>query len=107
MSTIKELKEMGAFVPDEKVKADIRFKVDGQEYTAYVYVKRLSAGDYESLFTAQQQGRSQTAEIISKCIFFGEGGKESISFEDAYRLHPDPAGAMVNAFNEVNAVKKS
>lgn len=107
MTSFKDLKALGAFISDERVPKEIKFKIEGQEMTATIHVKRLSAGDYEGLFLAQQQGRSQTAEVISKTISLGEKGKEAISFEDAYKLHPDVAGAMVNAFNEVNTAKKS
>jgi hypothetical protein len=40
-------------------------------------------------------------------VTLGEDGKEKISFQDAYRLDPAWAGAMLTAFNEVNTPKKS
>lgn len=106
MTSINDLKALGAFVTDAKVQREINFEIDGQEYSATIHVRRLSAGDYETLFMADTKGRSRTAEVISKAVYLGEGGNESLSFEDAYKLHPAVAAAMVNAFNEVNSAKK-
>lgn len=103
----KKLKEIGAFVPDVPVKREIKFKLAGQEYDATIHVRQLSAGDYETIFLAGESGRSQTAEVISKCVTLGDSGKEKISFEEAYKLHPSVAAAMIDSFNEVNAQKKA
>lgn len=108
MSTLKDLQRMGGFVSAIPVKKEIKFKVDGdEEYAATIHVRKLSAGDYETLFVSDSEGRSRTASVISQCVTLGADGKEKVSFEDAYRLHPNLATAMVNAFNEVNASKKS
>lgn len=108
MSTLKELQKMGGFVSAAPVKKDITFKLDGDdEYTATIHVRKLSAGDYESIFVADSEGRSRTATVISQAITLGPEGKEKVSFEDAYRMHQGLASAMVTAFNEVNAAKKS
>ena len=108
MSTLKDLQKMGGFVSAAPVKKDIAFKLDGDdEYTATIHVRKLSAGDYESIFVSDAEGRSRTATVISQAITLGPDGKEKVSFEVAYSLHPNLATAMVNAFNEVNAAKKS
>ena len=108
MSSLKDLQNMGGFVSTVPVKKEIKFKIDGDdEFTAIIHVRKLSAGDYETLFVSDSEGRSRTASVISQCVTLGESGKEKVSFEDAYRLHPNLATAMVNAFNEVNAAKKS
>lgn len=108
MSSLKELRAIGGFISAVPVKKEIKFNTDGDdEYTATIHVRRLSAGDYETIFVAESEGRSRTASIISQCVTLGPAGKEKVSFEDAYRMHPNLAGAMVNAFNEVNSPKKS
>ena len=107
MTSIKDLKALGAFVTDAKVQREIKFEIDGQEYDATIHVRRLSAGDYETLFLVDKEDRSRTAKVISEAITLGDDGKERIKFEDAYKLHPSLAAAMVNAFNEVNTAKKS
>ena len=108
MSSLKELKALGAFVPDKPIKKQIRFKLDGDdEFVASIHVKKVGIGDYESLFLSDREERSRTAKAISELVTLGEDGKEKISFEDAYKLHPSLAGAMLSAINEVNASKKS
>lgn len=108
MSTLKELRGLGAFIPDKPIKKEIKFKLDSdEELSASIHVKRLSIGDYESLILNETDTRSRTAKMISSAITLGDDGKERISFEDAYRLHPSLAGAMISAFNEVNSAKKS
>lgn len=107
MSTIKDLQALGAFVSDQTVEREIAFKIGGEDYKATIHVRRLSAGDYEELILSQQKGRSSMAEIISKAIRLGKDGRESMTFEQAYKLEQSVATAMVNAFNEVNASKKS
>lgn len=108
MSSLKDLKAMGAFVPEKPLKKEIRFKLDGdEEFVATVHVKKVGIGDYESLFLGDKEERSRTAKAISEIVTLGDDGKEKIGFEDAYKLHPSLAGAMLNAINEVNATKKS
>lgn len=107
MTTIKELKALGGFVPEKPVLQEIEYKLDGESYRASIYVKRLGIGEYEALFMSVDDKRSRTALTISQAISLGAEGKERISFEDAYRLRPELAGAMLNAFNEVNVPKKS
>lgn len=108
MSSLKDLQALGAFVSDKPVKKEITFKLDGDdEYTATIHVKKLSVGDYETLFLTEKEDRSRTATMISQAVTLGPDGKERISFEQAFKLHAGLAGAMVNAFNEVNLAKKS
>jgi tail assembly chaperone len=108
MSTLKELKTLGGFVPSQPIKKEIKFKLDGEdEFTAIIHVKKMSIGDYEAFFIVDKEERSRTAKIISEAITLGDEGKERISFEDAYRLHPRLATAMAEAFNEVNLAKKA
>jgi hypothetical protein len=107
MSTLKELKAMGAFTSDKPVRKEIKFTLNGEDLSAVIHVKHLGIGEYESLFLGDDESRSRTAKAISHAVTLGEDGKERISFQDAYRLEPVLAGAMLTAFNEVNTPKKS
>lgn len=108
MSSLKDLKALGGFVPSAPIKKEIKFKLDDDtDYDAIIHVKKLAVGDYEALFVVDKEQRSKTAKLISEAVTLGPEGKERITFEDAYRLHPRLASAMVDAFNEVNAAKKS
>lgn len=106
MSSLKDLKGMGGLVPDAPVKREIKFKLDGVDYTASIFVKVLGIGAYEEKLIGADDKKSRTAQLISETITLGEEGKERITFEQAYTLRPALAGAMVKAFNEVNAEKK-
>jgi hypothetical protein len=113
MTTLNELKSKGGLVPDAPIRKTITFDSTDhatgatEQVEANIFVRQLSVGEYEALFFAQDDKRSRTAKIISEAIRLGESGKERISFEDAYKLTPSLAGAMVEAFNEVNIAKKS
>lgn len=106
MSSLKDLKGMGGLVPDAPVKREIKFKLDGVDYTASIFVKVLGIGSYEEKLIGGDDKKSRTAQLISETITLGDDGKEKLSFEEAYKLRPALAGAMVKAFNEVNAEKK-
>lgn len=106
MSSIKQLKSMGAFVSDQPVKREIKFKLDDDnEMTAEIHVKRLSIGDHEKIFLATQDEKNRMAKLIAEAISLGDQGQEKITLTDAYRLHPGIAGAMIDAFNDVNGAK--
>lgn len=103
-TTLQDLKDVGAFVVDELVPTDIEFTLDGGEPRKYtIHVRRLSIGVNEEIFLAGGDGnKSRTAKLISEAVRLGEGGKELISFKDAYTLHPSVAEAMVRAIGKVN-----
>lgn len=107
MTSLKELQALGGFVSDKPIPKEITFKVNDDEIKATVHVVKLGIGDYEKAVESKQGDLSHMAHIISNFVRLGEGGKESISYKDAYRLNPNLGGAMINAFNEVNAAKKS
>ncbi|MOA18288.1 hypothetical protein D3C78_1385960 [compost metagenome] len=69
-----------------------------------MFVRRLSYGVMEeALSTGQQgQGRSLTAALISAAVGFGEDGQETISYEEAWQLHPGLAKALSEAVRAVN-----
>lgn len=107
MSSLSDLKNLGGIVSDRPIRKSITFNLGGDDdLTADIHVKRLSVGDYESLFLSGNDEKSRTARVIAETITLGPDGKERISFQDAYRLHPNLASAMIEAFNEVNGSKK-
>lgn len=107
MSSLKELQALGGFVPDKPVKKEIKFSLDSDdELTAVIHVKKLSVGEYEAMFMSGEEGRSKSARVISDTISLGPDGKERLTFEQAYKLHPRLAAAMFDAFKEVNLAKK-
>lgn len=106
MTSLKQLNELGGFV-GPPVKKEVKFKKDDAELAATIYVIVLGIGDYEKAVESKEDDRSHMAHIISQFIRLGDKGTEKISYTDAYRLIPSLGGAMVNAFNEVNAAKKS
>lgn len=108
MSSLKDLKAMGAFTSDKPVKKEIKFNLNGEDLSAFIHVKHLNVGEYETVFlVVDEESRSRSAKIISHGITLGENGEEKITFKDAYRLAPTIANAMITAFNEVNTPKKS
>lgn len=106
MTTLKELKAQGAVVSDKPIPKEIEYTLDGETYKATVHIKRFGIGEYESLFSNDADKRSRTALTIAQAVTLGSDGKERITFEDAYRLRPELAAAMLAAFNEVNVPKK-
>lgn len=111
MSSLKELRAIGAVMPDKPVRKPIEFSITNDEgvttdHAWDIHVKKMSIGEYEELFLSGKDERSRTARVISAAITLGNDGKEVIDFQTAYKLHPNIATAMVAAFNEVNTSKK-
>lgn len=113
MTTLKELQAKGGFVSAVPVVKNIKWKGTDPgtgekiDYDADIHIRRLSVGDHEALFLGVDDGKSRTAKLISTAVTLGKEGKEKLSFEQAYQLDPGLAGAMLEAFNEVNSAKKS
>lgn len=95
---LSEIKAAGGFIPAEPVQVPVEWK----DYKFDVWVKRLSFGDVESLFAADD--RSRSARMIASAILLGEN-KEPISYDDAYRLDVSLASKLIEAFNSVNGVQ--
>lgn len=95
---LSEIKAAGGFIPAEPVQVPVEWK----EYKFDVWVKRLSFGDVESLFAADD--RSRSARMIAAALLLGEN-KEPISYDDAYRLDVSLASKLIEAFNSVNGVQ--
>lgn len=107
MTTLKELKAAGGFVPSKPIPKHISYSYDDTDFEADIFVKKLSLGEYEAMLGLDGDKRSRSALMISSSIKFDGDGKEGISFEDAYRLRPELGDALLAAFREVNIPKKS
>ena len=106
MTTLKDLQALAA--PSRKpVKKDITYKMDGNDCTATIHVRRLSIKAYENLYLSVGADKNRMARTISEAILVGEKGDQPIPLELAEQLPPAMAAAMVEAFNEVNVTKKS
>ncbi len=93
---LAEIKAAGGFIPAEPVKVPVEW--NGHKFD--VFVKRLSFGEVENLFTSDD--RSKSARMIAASVLLGED-REPISYEDAYRLDPTLASKLIEAINRINA----
>jgi hypothetical protein len=94
---LAEIRNIGAFVSAEPVKHGIEWK----EHRFDVFVKRLSFGDIETLYSIEEGSRS--ARMISTAILLGEN-QEAITYDDAFRLDVGLATKLIEAFNIVNGL---
>lgn len=112
---LKQLKQRGAFVPVAPVARQVEWThIDpdtGEEVTDQftVHIRRRSYGSIERIMAASMadEDRSRSAMFISDSILLGDGGKERISYEDAYQLEPSLAAVLVEAINEVNGLSRT
>lgn len=103
MKTLQELKAIGAFYAPEPVQKQIKFVLAGQEYEATIWVKKISLGERDRMAAmSASDDRSSSALIISEVVTLGDDGSEKLSLDDAYRLAPQLADAMLIAAREVN-----
>jgi hypothetical protein len=108
MTTLKQLTEQGGFAATKPIKKHIKFEIDGNKLEADIHVRQIGIGEYEDVYVGDDKDkRSKTAKMISESVLLGEDGKERISFDDAYRMKPALASAILDAFNEVNGAKKA
>lgn len=109
---LKQLKAKGGIVTSVPVPKEVtwvhRDQETGEEVTDVftVHIMKQSFGSIERLFL-NASDRSRSAAFISECVRFGEGGKESISYEEAFQLDPGLAAVLVVAANEVNSTGKA
>jgi hypothetical protein len=109
---LKQLKAKGGIVTSVPVAKEVTWVHRDQETgdqvtdTFTVHILKQSFGSIERLFT-NTSDRSRSAAFISECVRFGEGGKEAISYEEAFQLDPSLAAVLVVAANEVNGTGKA
>lgn len=109
---LKQLKAKGGIVTAVPVPKEVtwihRDETTGEsiEDVFTVHILKQSFGSIERLFLGAAD-RSRSAAFIAACVLFGEGGKERISYEDAFQLDPSLAAALVVAANEVNSTGKA
>lgn len=109
---LKQLKAKGGFVAAVPVPKEVTWKhhdeETGEETTDVftVHILKQSFGSIERLFLGADD-RSKSAAFIAECIRLGDGGKERMTYEDAYQLDPGLAAVLVAAANEVNGTGKS
>lgn len=107
---IKQLREMGAFVPAPPVPVEVTWSHPDPETgehmddTFTIFVKKMSVGWFDRVVGSSRssESRSRTALLISEGVFFGENGSEKMSYEDACSLDFGFANALIDAFNRVN-----
>lgn len=105
---VAALQENGGIVSNVPVKKVITWKRvndDGDEVESkfVVHVVRQSFGFVERLFTTADD-KSRSATFISEAIRLGKNGKQRLSYDQAYQLHPTLAQELVRVINEVNGV---
>jgi hypothetical protein len=101
---LKQLNDLGAFVSEELVPKEIKFKLtdDGDEHVAQIMVRRLSIGHYEAMWGDVKENTSKTARMLCESVRLGEDGAEKMTYEQAYQLHAKIALAMSEAVAAVN-----
>lgn len=102
---LTDLQEKGGFVDTEPVKKELKWKdANGVEHTGSVFVVRQPFGAVDQAL-ANKVDRSQGAKLISLCIRLGDDASGTLTYDQAYSLHPSLAWAFVGAINEVNTPK--
>lgn len=107
MTTLKQLQDLTAAnrAPIEK---EIMYKDGGDEVTASILVKRISVKEYEALYLNGSEDNRLARTIHHGVMVKDDKGRPvPIPLDLAEQLPPAMAGAMINAFNEVNVTKKS
>lgn len=104
---LKQLKAKGGIVSSALVPKEVTWKHTDEEGehedTFTIHVRKASFGTMEKLFVGNDD-QSKSAALISQSVLF-DGGKEQISYEDAYQLDPSLAAVFMKAVNEVNSRK--
>ena len=104
-----KLQKAGAFVSKKPVAKEIvwEHEVDGaqREDKFTIYIRRLSAGDAEKLYTGTKD-TSLSATVISECIRTDESSNTPLlTYDQAYQLDTGLSRVFLDAINEVNSPK--
>lgn len=100
---LSQLKAAGAFVNPEPVKESVTW--DG--HTFDVWIRRTSFVESEKIMAAMAGGaRARGALMLSNAILLGDS-RDPIPYEDAQRLDPGLAMALVQAVQRVTERPKA
>jgi len=106
---LDQLKQRGGVVPSAPIPHEVTWShttPEGEQVddTFTIHVRRRSYGEVERglVVDGDDPEKSRGAALISQCVFFGEGGVESISYTDAYQLDPSLAAVLMKAIKDVN-----
>lgn len=94
---LAQIKDLGGFVSDKPVEKAIKWA--GQEFKVHVIPQ--SFGAMEDMVTAAKD-KAKAATFISTAIRL-DGGKQEISYDDAYAMAPPLAQELIRVINEVHA----
>lgn len=108
------LQDSGGIVPQVPVTKEVSWthlNPEGDEVTDTfsVRVKRLTVGELERLWAeaGKNPGRSHSATMLSETVILGDEGEERLSYEQAFRLDPTLADALLaDAVNPVNPLRR-
>lgn len=111
---LKDLQAKGAFVKVPPIAKEItwRHKDDatGEEMvdTFIVHIRRMSVGWMERVFAKDKKGRdrSTVAATLAEAVTLGETGQQKIPYDLAFDMNLGLAETMMNAFREVNNMKR-
>lgn len=100
---LEQLTQEGGFVDAALVKKRITWhKSKGQPPVQFdVHIEPQPFGVVEKIMSLED-GQSRSAHVIALAVRLGEGGAERMTYDQAYRLAPSLAWALVGAINEVN-----
>lgn len=103
---LSELRSKGGFVSAALVPKEVTWvhtddAVEQQADTFTVHVRRVSFGTVERMYVGADD-QSKSAALLAHSIRLGDGGKEALSYDDAYQLDPGLAAVLIAAVNDVN-----
>ena len=99
---LADLKTAGGFVPSAPVAQDVEWKHGEETLNFTIHIKRHSFGTIEQLLSDKDDAKSRSAAFIAASVLLGDGGKEKLSYSDAYDLEPSLAAVFIRAINDVN-----
>lgn len=100
---LADLQAAGWIVPDELVKREVVW----DNGTAEVSIKRMGYGEVEkAILDRTPDQSSNSAWLIAACVYLDDG-KERLTYDQAYRLHPSLFKALSEAVTEVNDMGKT
>jgi len=109
---LKQLQDAGGFVEVEPVMVAVEWVKPAAGDAAAetvkfdVWIRRRSFGMVSRIMEGSAIDRARSAEMISASVLLGEK-RESMTYDQAYQLHPSLAHALIDAVNKASAPKNS